>query len=849
MRILRYPSQSNYYNQDWRLKFKKIFTFILFGFAIFFTISNLTLPSNDEKNNNIIINDSNIKNDTNVFSNLSFDNNTSKEVNTTGTWSQLIYHLTESIKNFSRDVKFLYIDKSYKAREYGLNIDSLKECSLLNNSTNINGSDNITNSVETKKDEETDTIFHFISMVLDDNENTNKTSELIKDKSRVKELGMKEELLDIYKGIFINFEEICSNYPDIKWYNTTEEAIQLNILDGKLICSPFTVELTPSKESMNELEERLNKIVVEYIINNDKNYNDPFNGTFTSLKKFFDKAEINDKNLKKYLEQFEELLIVNNLVESNNRKKRETEVEEKKVEEEESDDSEDENIAEKKKEWMNEGDVEEREVWVEINIKEMVHSIMEIHSPLAAKALNLNISNDYFKHYKHIYIYLNGICSSYMPELLNNHHENVFDASEDSVPIGVNITALQENGIDLKELAQTLRNDTAVNKILERAQNYSERNLGSSYIKPILEKIHYDMYSAPIVFAGSAVEVRFGIYIESMSNFQTTTMDYDMDIYLIMAWRDVRLVNNYSSPILVKEENVLEMIWRPDPFFSNAKEAEYHEVTFLNFLMRIFNDGLVLYETRIKMKPSCNLILCKYPHDYQYCDLKIKSFAYPTTTVRFEWFSEKEHAIDKNPDVKLPELYIDKYYPLYCNRTRKSGDFSCLRAMFILRRDVGYHIAQTYIPTSLALMFSWVGVWLPEEFMEGRIGVAITVLLTLSTESAGAREHLPSVSYLKAIDLWFGYITGFVFFTLLQTLFVIGFDKKANNLKKMVKKHEKLLTFEESQELLNKALKYHRLGRQFDNLCRVFYPVTFILFLMMYFFIYTEGRQDDCITR
>ena len=33
--------------------------------------------------------------------------------------------------------------------------------------------------------------------------------------------------------------------------------------------------------------------------------------------------------------------------------------------------------------------------------------------------------------------------------------------------------------------------------------------------------------------------------------------------------------------------------------------------------------------------------------------------------------------------------------------------------------------------------------------MEGRIGVAITVLLTLSTESAGAREHLPSVSYLK----------------------------------------------------------------------------------------------------
>lgn len=71
-----------------------------------------------------------------------------------------------------------------------------------------------------------------------------------------------------------------------------------------------------------------------------------------------------------------------------------------------------------------------------------------------------------------------------------------------------------------------------------------------------------------------------------------------MDIYLLMAWRDARLVNPYNKPILVKEEDILERIWRPDPFFANAKEAEFHEVTFLNFLMRIFSDGIVLYETR-----------------------------------------------------------------------------------------------------------------------------------------------------------------------------------------------------------------------------------------------------------
>ncbi|VDM97349.1 unnamed protein product, partial [Onchocerca ochengi] len=191
-------------------------------------------------------------------------------------------------------------------------------------------------------------------------------------------------------------------------------------------------------------------------------------------------------------------------------------------------------------------------------------------------------------------------------------------------PIGLNITTLSLSGINLTELAEKLRNDTEVDMILGRTMS-ENGTLGGSFILPVLQKNKYDPFSAPIVFQGSAVVVRFGIYIESMSNFQTSTMDYDMDIFLMMAWRDARLVNPYQKPILVKEEEILEKIWRPDPFFANAKEASFHEVTFLNFLMRIYNDGLVLYETRIKLKPSCNLVLCKYPHDRQTCELRIKS--------------------------------------------------------------------------------------------------------------------------------------------------------------------------------------------------------------------------------
>ncbi|VDO04517.1 unnamed protein product [Haemonchus placei] len=34
-----------------------------------------------------------------------------------------------------------------------------------------------------------------------------------------------------------------------------------------------------------------------------------------------------------------------------------------------------------------------------------------------------------------------------------------------------------------------------------------------------------------------------------------------------------------------------------------------------------------------------------------------------------------------------------------------------------------------------------------------------------------------------------------------------------------------------------------------DIFCRVFYPLSFLLFLIMYYFVFTEGRQDDCINR
>lgn len=47
------------------------------------------------------------------------------------------------------------------------------------------------------------------------------------------------------------------------------------------------------------------------------------------------------------------------------------------------------------------------------------------------------------------------------------------------------------------------------------------------------------------------------------------------------------------------------------------------------------------------------------------------------------------------------------------------GNYSCIEARLFLRREFGYHLAHTYIPTAICVLFAMVSVWLPEEFVEG----------------------------------------------------------------------------------------------------------------------------------
>uniref|UniRef100_A0A914CMY8 Neurotransmitter-gated ion-channel ligand-binding domain-containing protein n=1 Tax=Acrobeloides nanus TaxID=290746 RepID=A0A914CMY8_9BILA len=149
------------------------------------------------------------------------------------------------------------------------------------------------------------------------------------------------------------------------------------------------------------------------------------------------------------------------------------------------------------------------------------------------------------------------------------------------------------------------RNETVLRELLTNLTHLEEvdhgashQDYGASFLTPVLKSVSYDNNSAPIVFPDIPVNVKIALNIIHLANFDSQQMEYTVDLEMRMSWFDVRLSNNYTKPIRVREKFILDQIWRPDPYFVNSKYSYFHLVSFPNFRMRIKPNGLVTYALR-----------------------------------------------------------------------------------------------------------------------------------------------------------------------------------------------------------------------------------------------------------
>lgn len=81
-------------------------------------------------------------------------------------------------------------------------------------------------------------------------------------------------------------------------------------------------------------------------------------------------------------------------------------------------------------------------------------------------------------------------------------------------------------------------------------------------------------------------------------NLFSLFQEYQIDIFFAQTWTDSRLRFNSTMKILTLNSNMVGLIWIPDTIFRNSKTAEAHWITTPNQLLRIWNDGKILYTLR-----------------------------------------------------------------------------------------------------------------------------------------------------------------------------------------------------------------------------------------------------------
>merc|ERR1711997_1329224 len=226
---------------------------------------------------------------------------------------------------------------------------------------------------------------------------------------------------------------------------------------------------------------------------------------------------------------------------------------------------------------------------------------------------------------------------------------------------------------------------------------------------------------------------------------------------------------------------------------------------------------------------ACNMDFHRFPVDEQYCQVKFESFGFTNKQIQLEWMDLSQSNVNTNISlaqfefkVTLTDAYSTDYY---------ETSYPGLIMKLHLRRQLTYHIVQTYIPSTVFVVIAWLSLFVPPESVPGRVGMGMTTLLTLTAMFSSVRQNVPRVSYVSLLDIWMLVCMIFVFSCILEFIVVTSLSKFGQ--KKRGERTPDLKYYEHQQQL-----------QKFELVSKIMLPVLFVLFNSIYWPILLAGYLD-----
>jgi len=326
------------------------------------------------------------------------------------------------------------------------------------------------------------------------------------------------------------------------------------------------------------------------------------------------------------------------------------------------------------------------------------------------------------------------------------------------------------------------------------------------------------------------VKVNVSMFIRTIQELDIEDGHLDLQITFRQKWFDNRLVysnkRKYSNvdylTITTKEGD--KLIWVPDTFFRNELESNMHVNLVPNEYLRVYPDGTVLYSSRISLKTTLMYNLRNYPWDEQTAIMQIASYGFQKHDIEYVWKETDPVQINKELHMKAYYLKVndeDKAIKsTTCDVKTSTGEYSCIQLSLDFRREGSYIVLTVMVPIGMFVIISYFSHFLSSKQLGPRLALSFGSLVAASAFALYANTSVPPVAYTKSIDIFTGLSVFFIFVNLLAIVFLNFFAKEEDL---------------EDKKGLVKTLKTGSHAARFNGALRLFCPVVYVLFCIIFF--------------
>jgi len=276
---------------------------------------------------------------------------------------------------------------------------------------------------------------------------------------------------------------------------------------------------------------------------------------------------------------------------------------------------------------------------------------------------------------------------------------------------------------------------------LTPAQSQSASPAPSSISSPAPSAGNTSSYSPLKAISANAQQVKTGIYAVNLYNLDPSSNTYYLDFYAWFKWKgDIDPIANLEFTNGVEDWGLTQV-----PGYEEPKELP---------------DGSMYQIARVEGRFVQPFTLARYPLDQQTLHVTIENSVYPIDQLVYDadqvdsGFSEDLSI----PGWKIKNFQLQSLEHRYQSKfglpasLAESSIYSALRYELQISRPVSFFIWKLLLPLVIVLISSWGAFILNPHFVDSRILMPVTALLTTVFLQQSYSAALPDVGYLVLLD-------------------------------------------------------------------------------------------------